>query len=504
MSKWTSLDPRTPVLIGASAQTQKFPLALDALQPIELMLKAVYGSVDNHDLLAQCDKIYVPQGMWAYSDPGRYIARKIGAEQCQTVLAKFGILQQTLIGDACRDISEGGLDCVLVVGGEAKFRQLRAQINQEDLSDDISDDMGVPDELLTPEDELWLSEESDAGLGMPVGYYALIESTLRAKHGLTPLAHCEQLAKRYRKFSQVAAQNPQAWKSEELSEQTLLSRENKNEMLAYPYSKRYNSSWNVDQAGALVLCSVEKARALGVPESQWIFPLVSTESNYMVSVSQRQDLSRCTGAELSAKAALSYTETTVDDLDFVELYSCFPSAVETYADALGIPSSANAERDLTITGGMPFAGGPVNNFMFQGLCRMVELMRKKPGSSGVISSVSGMLTKQAFGIWSTEPPLKPFRFIDVSREAEELDPALDLDVHYQGLAVIRACTVLYEGGLASRVVVIAQAKGQQPLKNIIAYSLDLALVPLFESEECIGRLVMIEKSEPGLVFSFPA
>ncbi len=120
-----------------------------------------------------------------------------------------------------------------------------------------------------------------------------------------------------------------------------------------PYTKLHCTSWSVDQAAALLFCSAAKAEALGILRSHWIHPLASTESNHRVPVSGRDDLSRCPGASMAGRAALDAGGVRASDLNLVELYSCFPVAVELVANELGIDLS----RDLTVTGGMPFAGG---------------------------------------------------------------------------------------------------------------------------------------------------
>src|SRR5512139_1066564 len=104
------IDPRTPVLVGIGIVEQKEKDPARALEAWQLMADAVRAAGRDcaaPALLAELGRICVPQGMWGYSDPGRMIARAVGAPAATTVYAKVGILQQTLIGDACRRIAEG-------------------------------------------------------------------------------------------------------------------------------------------------------------------------------------------------------------------------------------------------------------------------------------------------------------------------------------------------------------------------------------------------------------
>ena len=98
--------------------------------------------------LAGTQYIAVPHGRWAYRNPAGEIARRIGARQATTVLASVGVLQQTLIGEACSRIARGEVESTLIAGADAGYRLLRAQIAGRELSDrDQSDD---PDVTLAP------------------------------------------------------------------------------------------------------------------------------------------------------------------------------------------------------------------------------------------------------------------------------------------------------------------------------------------------------------------
>lgn len=148
-----------------------------------------------------------------------------------------------------------------------------------------------------------------------------------------------------KRFNDIARDNPHAWQRTAVSAATIREASNKNPIQAFPHTRFHCSIWNVDQAAALLLCSVSRARELGISESRWIFPLASTESNHMVSVSARKDLVRCPGAGITGLTALKAGGARAGYVDLIDLYSCFPLAVETYASALGLPP----ERDLTVT-----------------------------------------------------------------------------------------------------------------------------------------------------------
>ena len=481
-----TINPRTPVLVGIGVMAQREDDPLRAREPLDLMLDAVGRAAtdtgsDAARVLAGVGRIAVPKGRWRYQNPAGAIARAIGADQAATVLASVGVLQQTLLGNACHRIVEGEIDTALVVGGDAGYRMLRSKINGVASTERQQDDL--PDETLSPSDELRHPAELRAGMKMPVGLYAIMESAYRAQNGWSIDAHRDRLAAMVSRFSEIAVQNPAAWKRARVARDAIRNASERNPMQAFPYTKLHCSTWNVDQAGALLFCSVEKAQALGIPRTQWIYPVASTESNHMVQVSARADLAACTGAGIAGRAALDAADLRVSDVELIDLYTCFPIAVETYAAELGLPLT----RDLTVTGAMPFAGGPYNNYVLQATCRIADLLRQGQGRYGLVSSVSGVLTKQGFGLWSSEPGPKGFALEDVTAlVAGQVRTKHILD-ESSGDGVVAGYTVLYDQSQPPRGVVVADVEGGRA----VAHTEDRALVAQMESSEFCGTKIRL-------------
>ncbi len=339
--------------------------------------------------------------------------------------------------------------------------------------------------MLKPEAELVLDEEVNGGLGyMPVGYYAIIESAFRQSMGWGVEEHRDRMAALYERFSEIAVQNPDAWKRERVAAEQIRNASAKNRMLAFPYTKLHNTSWNVDQAAALLFCSAGVASELGIPRERWVFPRSGTESNHMLALSQRPELHRCPGAQLAGRRALQLAGIGAEELDLLELYSCFPIAVESYATEIGIP----LEGDLTVTGGMPFAGGPLNNYVLQATARMATLLRERGQGTGLVTSVSGYLTKQGFGVWSMSPG-EGFAFADVTEEVAAQTPARTVSALVDGPVTIRGCTVMYQEDRAlCAVAVVDQADGSRSVAN----SQDTAVIARVETAECCGISARVE------------
>lgn len=476
-----------PLLAGCAAIQQRETDIGKSREAVSLMIDAVKAAAidcGNESILQHVQAIYVPRGTWLYSDPARLIADAIGAPRARTVLADFGILQQTLIGDACERIANSEINCAIIVGGEAKFRQLQASIQQVAAPETVQDSQ--PDEFMLPEADLCLDAETQAGLMMPVGFYAIIESALRFARGETVDANRDRIAQRYQRFSEIAAGNPQAWKHGVLPAEQIRDVVGKNRMLAFPYTRAHNSDWNVDQAAALILCSEKLADQLGVTQEKRVYPLASSESNHMLCLSQREHLHRAPGADLALQAALAHTDLERNSFDYLDLYSCFPAAVQVYADALGVDDAC----DVTVTGGMASAGGPLNNYVFQATCRMVELLREKSSAAhGLVSSVSGMITKQAYGLWGAQKPQQPFAFIDVSDVVGAASKVVPVLEDYCGTATIAGYTVLYSGDQPARAIVIADTPAGE---RVVVYSEEQSTVGRMLGDEMCGCAITVE------------
>ena len=169
-------------------------------------------------------------------------------------------------------------------------------------------------------------------------------------------------------------------------------------MVGFPYTKAMNSNWDLDQAAALILCSVAAAESLGIARDRWVFPWSGTDAHDTELFSERQDLHSSPAIRVAGRVALELAGRNVDDVAHVDLYSCFPSAVQIAAAELGLDEA----RPLTVTGGLPFAGGPLNNYVMHSIATMVDVARQHPGELCLCSANGGFVTKHAIGLYTTD------------------------------------------------------------------------------------------------------
>ena len=250
------IDPRTPIIVGAGVQSQRYENAVEGKEAYQLMAAAVKkaaADAGSDKLLTDADLIAVPKGLWSYEDAGQLVAQAIDNEKAQTLLADIGVLQQTLFNLACTKIQNGQSDIVIVTGGETKYRTLRAQIEGIDLEDTVQEPT-TPTTVLKPDAELWSQLEWDNGLGMPVTFYSVMENALRHAQGLDIDTHRDHIAELWLAYNQVAQSNVDAWNRKPVTFKQIRDASEINRMLAFPYTKLHNSQWSVDQAAAGLGC----------------------------------------------------------------------------------------------------------------------------------------------------------------------------------------------------------------------------------------------------------
>ena len=479
----------TPVVVGVGQVLQR----RDAIDPaggldaIDLMVSAARAAADDAGaptLLGRVGAVLVPEGTWPSGDAGRVIAERLGAPAARTTLARIGILQTTLLARAAAAIATGEVDVVLVVGGEARASAVAR--NRAGLAPLVRTWPPSADVDLAPHGEIVTAVEIERGLAVPAQSYAIQEEAVRHNRSETVDAHRRRLGALWARFSDVAVANPFAWDAAghdgaEIADPAAPG----NRMVATPYTRRHCSQWTVDQAVAILLCSTHVADELGVATDRRVYPVAVVESNAMIPVSARADLHRSPAVAVAGRRLAALTGREPASVEHVDLYSCFPSAVQIQAAELDI----DLGRCLTVNGGMTFAGGPLNSAALHAVAAMVDVLRRDPGSSGLVTAVSGMLTKVGLSMWSTGAPPAGFRFADVSDDADAVTSVRQIDPAYAGMATVDGSTVAYDRDGPAVAVVVATEPGG---RRVVATSTDQHLAARFAADPPTGEQVRVD------------
>ena len=437
-----TIDPRTPVIIGVGQHLQRTDRGAEPLEPVDLMELAVRAAAEDAGAPGAAQRAdvvaVVPVISWGYRDPGRLLAGRLGADAATWYPSMGGNTPQLLVNRLARTVAEGRADLGVVVGGEAYRSRMAAKRAGEHLewtkqADDVRADwnedgtfsFGHPAELAL-------------GIAMPTQAYPVFETAIWHDTGRSLPEHIRVIGELWAGFARVAADNPYAWRREALSAPEITTPTAENRTVGFPYTKRVVANPDVDMAAGCIICSVDRARALGVPEDRWVFPHSGTDGVDRV-MSERRDLVSSPAIGVAGNLALELAGVHADEVEHLDLYSCFPSAVQLACRELGI----DAGRRLTVYGGLPFAGGPWNNPVSHAIASMVGVLRDDPGSVGLVTANGGNVDKHAFGVYSTSPPTDGFRW---ERPQDRIDAAGGREVvdSHDGPCTIEGWTVVHE------------------------------------------------------------
>lgn len=479
------IDPRTPVLVGAGQVTVHGGEPLEPLAMMEQAARAAAADAQAPALLERLQSVAIVDAIsQPLGDPAAALAQRLGARPAETVRSGLGGNgPQALVNDLCTRIADDGLDVAVVAGAEAMATVTRLMKQGEAPPWPQSDDR-APSRMLGDDRPGSSEAENAAGLIAPIFFYPVFEHALRGAAGRSRADHLRAISELWAGFSAVAAGNPYAWSRERRGADELATADEGNRRVSDPYLKLHNSHIGVDMGAALLLCSAEAARAAGVPRERWVFPWAGAQGHDHWFATERDELHRSPAIRLCGEAALGHAG--VDRLDHVDLYSCFPSAVQIAASELGL----GLDRALTVTGGLTFAGGPGNNYSTHGIASLADRLRESgDGAVGLATALGWYATKHALGVYSAVAPDRAYRTFDVQDDVDAL-PRREFAAGYAGEAAVESYTALYErdGRPGMGIVVARLADGRRTAAK--SHDPDV-LADLVDGQDPLGRTVRV-------------
>jgi len=402
-----------PVLIGVGQAMEQVPDDLErASSYCDLAEQAVSRALDDAAAETITEAIDVIAAVRTFEDtlPGSErafngprnlplaVAQRVGVRPGRAIYEKLGgQTPQQLINEFAQKIHAGECAAVLLFGVEviANIRAARRSKIGLDWSEKVAgefEDRGGNEalELITP-------EAMRHRLTAPMQFYGLMETARRAELGLSKEAYALKMGGAFAPFSRIAARHPCAQFPQALTVHEIITPGLANPMLASPYTKNLVAKDGVNQAAAVVLTSVERAKIMGVPESKWVY-LHGYADTTELKLTERKLLGRSLALEQALIGALSMAQKGADEMRHFDIYSCFPVVVLNSRDILNI--GEDDPRPLTQTGGLPYFGGPGNNYTMHGIVSMVETLRAEPDSFGLVLGNGGFMSKFSVGIYS--------------------------------------------------------------------------------------------------------
>jgi acetyl-CoA C-acetyltransferase len=441
MTTATSRDS-TPILIGAGQITQARDEPRPA-DPLELMVQASQRALEHAGTSARTsaqalpiDAVWVVNIFcWSYKNAPQALAERLGLQPRHTLYTAIGGNNpQRLVNRAARALAAGEVRAVLISGAEAVYSLRR--MSKGELLLDWPEAESPEGEEVEAEGPSGLSDlEGHYDLFLPVHMYPLFETALVAHRGLDADAHRRHLGALSARLAAVAAENPHAWSRDEfqgLDEASLAAflatPGPGNRWTAYPYSLRMNANLNVDQGAAVLMTTVGEARRRGIPPERWVYPQGGGELNEVWHVSRRPHLHRSPALEGAVGLALGQAGVTAEALTAFDFYSCFPCAVEMARQAVGLPEEVGEDpRPLTLTGGLPYFGGPGNNYSLHAIAEAVERVRRNRDERVLVNALGWYLTKHAAGVYGGEPGAGEWSDPGLPQESARRQEAIDAE-----------------------------------------------------------------------------
>lgn len=412
---------RTPILVGCGQVTQRETDPTAALSPLDLTAAAARQAADNAEagakLIEALDTIVILRSFsdtsWRFTspfggskNPPKSVAGRIGAGNAQNLVYTYpgGNMPQWCVNQLFEQITQGQIGAAMIAGGEALATQKAAQRAKIEL--DWNEDPGGEPEVWGVATQGWNDHEERHRMAGAIFAYPLFENSIRGHRGRTIEQHLMAMGTLFERFAAVAAQNPLADRRQGFTAEQIATLSADNPYIGFPYTKLMNSNAFIDQASAVMLTSVAKARELGIPESKWVYLHGCADAYDHWYISDRINFHSSPAMRTVAAETLAMADCSLDDIGAFDLYSCFPSAVQIGCEEMGL--AEDDPRGLTVTGGLPYFGGPGNNYVTHSIAEMMNKVRATPGMRGMVTANGNYVTKQSAGIYSTTPPERPF------------------------------------------------------------------------------------------------
>ncbi|MDE2465329.1 MAG: acetyl-CoA acetyltransferase [Alphaproteobacteria bacterium] len=459
----SSIDPRTPILVGGSQFTQRTAREGrfgDSLDPIGMLVRPARAALEDAvapGLLDAIDTVAVvrftadtpgEQGRLSkkmFRNPPLALARRLGLSARRLLYtATGGNTPQWLVNRTAEEIASGHCDAALLAGAEYLATFFGAMKQGVDLgwgSLPDADPGSDPEEIGDMRAGVNAYERA-YGLQFPVNTYPLFENALRGQKGRTPEEHLRWLGRFFSPLSKVASENPHAWFKTFRTAEEIATPSERNRFVGYPYTKYLNAVIEVDMSAAVVMTSVGKAIELGIPREKWVFLHGCGDASDIWNVSERVNFHSSPAIRTIGRKAFAMAQRTISDMAFIDLYSCFPSAVQIGCAELGI--AEDDPRGLTVTGGLPYFGGPGNDYVMHSIVTMMEKCRTAPGRFGLVTGNGWYVTKHSIGIYSTTPVAGSWQREDPHSYQKEIDAMVHPGVEErpQGDAKVETYTVV--------------------------------------------------------------
>ena len=512
------IDPRTPVLIGGGQITDITGKPSSERSRVAFCAEAAHAaladagsSIGANALGRKVDALAVMEffsdisprfasPFGRSSNPPKSVANRLDAQPRQLLYSHSGgNMPQYLVNRFAEEIAQGETELALVCGAELLRSTQNAR--KAGLAIDWNEDPGGEPERIGDRRFGFSDEEARHGLRAAIHFYPLLENAIRGGLKRDVPAHMAAMGKLFERLAAVAKDNPLATRREGYSAEQLATISDDNRWICFPYPRLMNANAIIDQAAAVLITSVEKAREWGIPQDRWVFLHGCADGTDTWIVSERRQLDASPAIRGCARLALEMAGKTPSDVAAFDLYSCFPSAVEVAMKEIGLGDDDG--RPISVTGGLPFFGGPGNNYVTHSIAEMMNVVRRKPGTFGMVTANGNYLTKHSAGLYSTEPTKGHWRRQDpkVLQTALDAQPKQTVNTAPAGEATIETYCVAY-GKAAPETAYIFGRLNSSGDRFVALAENDPAVLANMLAREQLGRKVNVRQQDGRNIFRF--
>lgn len=455
-----SVDNRTPVIIGVGEAVDRPTDLRKAHHPTELMAAAIRAAEADAgtSLIPRIDDLQmILQITWSYPDAAAALCDELQiAPPNVTYGAHGGHAPMQLIHEAALRIASGETQIAAICGGEAMHSRSRSEREGVNLP---WPEQGPPLDWASKRARMLHPLALKLGMVLPVATYPLYENATAVAWGQTPADARAESGLIWSNLASVASENPSSWDRNRHTSEEILGPDSENRVIAWPYTKRMVANPMVNQGAAVILTSVGIARELGVSQDKMIFIHGGASSAEPPNFLERCDYSRSPGQEAVLNAARGLAPD--GRFDALELYSCFPCVPKMTRRILGVP----ADGQLSVTGGLSFFGGPLNNYMTHAACAMVQRLRGQSGL-GLLYGQGGHITWHHALVLGAQPG--PALSTDYKIQTRSESPKLAMN--YTGPAKVETFTLIYDktGAPIHGVVILRTPNSHRLMARVVA------------------------------------
>jgi acetyl-CoA C-acetyltransferase len=292
-------------------------------------------------------------------------------------------------------------------------------------------------------------------------------------------------------YSQAASKNPNAWLKQHFAPDEITTPSADNRLIAWPYTKLMVANPGVNMGGALLMTSLGKARAAGVPEHRMIYVIGGASAEEPRDYLDRDQFTESHAQNAVLTAVKNLAGGDGNAFDAIELYSCFPCVPKMARRTLGLGPDFNP----TVTGGLTFFGAPLNTYMTHAACAMVRKLRGG-ARLGLLYGQGGFVTKHHALVLSRQAPSEPLaQETNVQSEADRRRgpvPAFVTEVN--GAATVESFTAIYgrDNAIEHGVVMLRTPDNSRALARVpahdhstLAHLLDMERSPVGSSGDAV-------------------